>query len=650
MQTVPQQKATPSGPHHRPDHRPGIAVVVALVDHQGRSPFTDKRSPSKAPTTRARRPIRTSRCTATRTPRAKRPRSRRWWTRPGPADAASAEARRPPPASRRRLPHAAAGDAVDRDAGRRHRRRSGDDKFIYYLQAGAFRELADAEKRARQAGPAGLRGQRSATADRHRRAAPRAPRPVQPGRSDEQGAQPNCPKAASMSPSCATSEIIYLARRSYATDRPPAAPPILSLRPDSRAWHRRRSEARRRIQRAAFPQPVGPARRSKSSNSSPTTCPHCYAFDPALTAWVKKQGDNIVFKRVHIQDPRELPSIKMYYALDALGKNQYCTRRCSTPCTSSSNAHRPATSVFDFVTRNGHRPREIHRDLPLVLGIQSKLRRAGSAMMRFVQVNRCRSIVVDGRFITSPVARGKSRPRPAGHDRSAATAAVVQVMDNWSRSWPRESKKIRATRRSKRQAARSWLVAEPPCSVYSSRARPAASAPRWRASMRRSGAALGLLGRRGRAAHALAAPAGSFGAPSHLHCRRDATMRRWLPPPLISSRARRRHRHRQRRRLGTARSRIPRRPVAVCGDLRHQPHRHVGHVRAVHRRHENGDDRPLPPRRHRQRGRHARHERRRRVLLRRSRPSHTYANRCASSCARRYPGRDHRARATSTPR
>lgn len=30
------------------------------------------------------------------------------------------------------------------------------------------------------------------------------------------------------------------------------------------------------------------------------SCPHCSAFDPALQAWVKKQGDKIVFKQVPV--------------------------------------------------------------------------------------------------------------------------------------------------------------------------------------------------------------------------------------------------------------------------------------------------------------------------------------------------------------
>ena len=33
------------------------------------------------------------------------------------------------------------------------------------------------------------------------------------------------------------------------------------------------------------------------------SCPHCYAFEPDLEQWVKKQSNNIVFKRVPIAFP-----------------------------------------------------------------------------------------------------------------------------------------------------------------------------------------------------------------------------------------------------------------------------------------------------------------------------------------------------------
>ena len=49
-------------------------------------------------------------------------------------------------------------------------------------------------------------------------------------------------------------------------------------------------------------------------------CPHCYAFEPLLAEWVRKQGDAVVFKRVHVAaGAGVLPQQRMFYTLEALG-------------------------------------------------------------------------------------------------------------------------------------------------------------------------------------------------------------------------------------------------------------------------------------------------------------------------------------------
>ena len=50
------------------------------------------------------------------------------------------------------------------------------------------------------------------------------------------------------------------------------------------------------------------------------SCPHCSALEPALEAWVKKQGDKINFKRVPVAFRDSfIPQQKLYYSLEALG-------------------------------------------------------------------------------------------------------------------------------------------------------------------------------------------------------------------------------------------------------------------------------------------------------------------------------------------
>ena len=49
-------------------------------------------------------------------------------------------------------------------------------------------------------------------------------------------------------------------------------------------------------------------------------CPHCNVLEPQLAAWVKKQGDNIVFKRVHVsRDDSVTPQQRLFFTLQAMG-------------------------------------------------------------------------------------------------------------------------------------------------------------------------------------------------------------------------------------------------------------------------------------------------------------------------------------------
>ncbi len=50
-------------------------------------------------------------------------------------------------------------------------------------------------------------------------------------------------------------------------------------------------------------------------------CPHCFAFEPALTAWLKKLPKDVAFRRVPVvfQDSF-VPPQKLYYTLEAMGQ------------------------------------------------------------------------------------------------------------------------------------------------------------------------------------------------------------------------------------------------------------------------------------------------------------------------------------------
>jgi len=50
-------------------------------------------------------------------------------------------------------------------------------------------------------------------------------------------------------------------------------------------------------------------------------CPHCYAFDPTLEAWVKQLPADVAFRRLHVGFRANIkPHQKLFFALEAMGK------------------------------------------------------------------------------------------------------------------------------------------------------------------------------------------------------------------------------------------------------------------------------------------------------------------------------------------
>jgi thiol:disulfide interchange protein DsbA len=109
-------------------------------------------------------------------------------------------------------------------------------------------------------------------------------------------------------------------------------------------------------------------------------CPHCYAFEPQLEAWVKKQGDNIVFKRVHVSGGAGvLPQQRLFYTLDAMGLLPQYHQQVFDAMHVLHQRLGTDEEVFDWAARNGiDRARFI--DTYRSFGIQARLRRASSMM------------------------------------------------------------------------------------------------------------------------------------------------------------------------------------------------------------------------------------------------------------------------------
>lgn len=131
-------------------------------------------------------------------------------------------------------------------------------------------------------------------------------------------------------------------------------------------------------------------------------CPHCYALDPTLHAWIKKQGNSVVLKRVHIsRSGGDLPQQKMFYTLEAMGlMNDALNTKIFTEMHVNRNRMNRDELVFDFIAKQGI-DRQKFIDTYRGFGVQGSVRRASSLMDAY-GIDSWPTFAIDGRYVTSP--------------------------------------------------------------------------------------------------------------------------------------------------------------------------------------------------------------------------------------------------------
>lgn len=155
------------------------------------------------------------------------------------------------------------------------------------------------------------------------------------------------------------------------------------------------------------------------------SCPHCFAFEPDLEAWVKKQGDNIVFKRVPVAfRDSMLPEQKLYYALEAMGKAEEMQRKIFNAIHVQHLQLNNDAAIADYIAKQGV-DKQKFLELYNSFGVQSKARRAAQLQQAY-EIDGVPTVAVDGRFLTSPSIVAASMGNVS---EPALMAGTLQVMD-----------------------------------------------------------------------------------------------------------------------------------------------------------------------------------------------------------------------------
>ena len=166
-------------------------------------------------------------------------------------------------------------------------------------------------------------------------------------------------------------------------------------------------------------------------------CPHCNALDPGLNAWVKKQGDKIVFKRVHVAfHPSLLPIQKAYVALELMGKIEEVHPKIFDAMHKQRLRLDTEAAVLEFVTRQGI-DKQKYLDVYSSFSAQAKLRRS-TQLLEAYGINSVPQLIVDGRFQTSPE---QMRTSIGNQPDPVLQAALLQVLDGLVDRVAKEKKK-----------------------------------------------------------------------------------------------------------------------------------------------------------------------------------------------------------------
>jgi len=144
-------------------------------------------------------------------------------------------------------------------------------------------------------------------------------------------------------------------------------------------------------------------------------CPHCYKLEPFIEAWAKKQGPDVVVKRVPGAGSDAWTALAgLYYSLEAMGRLEALHMKAFTAMHQDSVNLASPKIRESWLAKNGIDVAQ-YQGVEKSFSVQSKVGRAKQLMAAY-KVDGVPMVVVNGKYVTSNAHAG-------GPDR------VVAVLD-----------------------------------------------------------------------------------------------------------------------------------------------------------------------------------------------------------------------------
>lgn len=134
-------------------------------------------------------------------------------------------------------------------------------------------------------------------------------------------------------------------------------------------------------------------------------CPHCFDFEPELEAWVKRHGNDVVFKRVPVAFRDDLlPHTKIFYALESLGKLDALHAKVFNAIHVDRKRMLDPKEIADFMVKNGI-DAKAWNDAYNSFTVTTNAQRANKIADAY-KIDGVPTVVVQGKYVTSPSIAG----------------------------------------------------------------------------------------------------------------------------------------------------------------------------------------------------------------------------------------------------
>ncbi|MCE3263783.1 MAG: disulfide bond formation protein DsbA [Pseudoduganella sp.] len=152
------------------------------------------------------------------------------------------------------------------------------------------------------------------------------------------------------------------------------------------------------------------------------TCPHCHALEPRISAWVKQNAEKVHFRRIHFARNEKDALARAYVTLESMGMADVASAKLFNAIHVERKRLIREEDVTAVVVSAGV-DKAKYESVYKSFGVESKMKRMNTIIGQYKGVDSAPTLVIDGRYVTSPSMAGRpGQPEIQSHVAALAVA------------------------------------------------------------------------------------------------------------------------------------------------------------------------------------------------------------------------------------